>query len=316
VQRVLSDTLWRELRKLASRRTEKQAAVGFVSSDELIKFGRGDVLIVDASDQVIGSGLTSASVLKRALKRGALLYSCPGLHAKLFVFDSVAVIGSSNISVSSSSSLIEIGLLTDDAATVSTGKATIEKLTDFAVEIDQAFIRRAETIPVRRRGWSPGMRSRPMLLAGRAPVTWMVSITPLDEDRFASETDDIRTGETVATKRKSSARKEISWIRWTGRSRFRTLSKEGDSVIQIWKPARGRRPTTVYAHGPILLKQSESRCTRFYIEDPKAGSELTWPEFLRVARKVGLTIGPSLTRAIADDQSDALRALWGRGRSG
>jgi phosphatidylserine/phosphatidylglycerophosphate/cardiolipin synthase-like enzyme len=39
--------------------------------------------------------------LNRLLKRGIELYHCQGLHAKVMLFDNVAVVGSANISQSS-----------------------------------------------------------------------------------------------------------------------------------------------------------------------------------------------------------------------
>ena len=49
-----------------------------------MKFKKSDVLIVDASDETIASGGTSATLLAALLRRGVKLYSVTGLHAKVY----------------------------------------------------------------------------------------------------------------------------------------------------------------------------------------------------------------------------------------
>src|SRR5688572_7885217 len=95
---LLSKSLWPRLRELAKSAHRKHAAIAYVTDDRFVVFGEGDVLITDASDGAITSGQTSATVLKAALKRGAKIVSIPGLHAKLYVFDRYAIIGSANLS--------------------------------------------------------------------------------------------------------------------------------------------------------------------------------------------------------------------------
>jgi hypothetical protein len=313
MQKLVSDTLWKQLRQLGARSTKKVAAVAYVTSDALLKFGREDVLIVDASDQAVKCGETSAPVLKRAVKRGAALYSCPGLHAKVYVFDNrAAVIGSSNVSQSSSSALIEAAVITDQVGVVAMARLFVDRLARESTRITPSFLERISTLPVSPRRRSGRRRMRPTLLGPAPPRTWIINVTELDDERFPEEASAAATGMEAAEKRKTKKRNEVSWIRWAGRSRFRALAREGDSVIQIWKTHRAQKPQSVYPHAPVLLRQEEPTCTRFYIEDSGDGTEMAWPAFQRLTKRIELpgAVGPFSSRAITDDQSDALRALW------
>ena len=97
MNKILCDELWSEIQKRAKSANQKYAAIAYVTDDDKVKFGNGDVLITDASDGAIKSGQTSAEVLKAALKRKATIISIDGLHAKVYIFGSTRLLGSGDI---------------------------------------------------------------------------------------------------------------------------------------------------------------------------------------------------------------------------
>jgi phosphatidylserine/phosphatidylglycerophosphate/cardiolipin synthase-like enzyme len=127
------------------------AAVAYVSSDAIVAFGAGDTLITDATDDAISAGQTRASVLDEAFRRGATLYSCPDLHAKVLVFRGTAVIGSCNLSASSANTLTEAAWVTTGATAVTASRTFITGLISHSHLIDRAFLDRILQIPVRPR---------------------------------------------------------------------------------------------------------------------------------------------------------------------
>lgn len=159
--RLLSENLWTEI-QAASTKVPKMAAVAYVSSDQIIKFGNGDTLITDASDETIAAGQTRARVLEAAFRLGATLYSLPNLHAKIMVLGDTAVIGSANISSNSANGLAEVGWITDQPAEVQEARTLIERLIARSVPIDQAFITRILNIRVRPRPRGPGQPLPPV----------------------------------------------------------------------------------------------------------------------------------------------------------
>src|SRR5687768_9182913 len=111
--RLLSDDLWSEIEARSRRRGNKLAAIAYVSSDSVIRFGDGDTLVVDASDAASRTGQTTARLLRSAYSRGAEVVNLPGLHAKLLVVGGIAVVGSANLSANSRR-LFEAGVLSDE----------------------------------------------------------------------------------------------------------------------------------------------------------------------------------------------------------
>jgi hypothetical protein len=79
--RVISDGIWTKIKKLSWSTQSKFAAIAYVTSDAHLKFGGGDVLVCDASDDAISAGQTSAEILRKAHARGAKIYSSPAVDA-------------------------------------------------------------------------------------------------------------------------------------------------------------------------------------------------------------------------------------------
>lgn len=148
--RLSINALWADIESLAMNAAIKQAAVAYVTDESRIKFGNGDILIVDASDKAIASGQTKAEVIKRAFNRGAKIYSLPNLHAKVMLLDEMAVIGSSNISTFSSQILKEAAIITDSKDIIVSVRNFIHQLKNdtSAQKVDKKFIKRIFSIPV------------------------------------------------------------------------------------------------------------------------------------------------------------------------
>ena len=134
------------------------AAVAYVTRAAEVRFGREDVLVVDASDQAIMSSVTATAVLRAAHRRGAKVFSCPGLHAKVLLLDDVAVVGSANLSAASVNQKIEAALITADHAIVSQVQSLIDRLARRSDKIDEDFLRRIAKIKVLRK--RPGSSRR------------------------------------------------------------------------------------------------------------------------------------------------------------
>jgi len=144
--------LWPELRRRAKVARKRLGAVAYATTDMQVEFGAGDLLVVDATEEAIAGGVTSAALLKRTLDRGARIFSCPGLHSKVMVFDRVAVVGSANLSATSENDKIEAAFMTDYAPAVKAARSFIDTLAKkHSTELNRAIVRRLLAIPVKRR---------------------------------------------------------------------------------------------------------------------------------------------------------------------
>lgn len=313
MHKLLSLDLWPTLRRIAKKARRRSAAVGYVTDGSQIAFGRGDLLITDASNKSIAQGLTSASALAAAWKRGAAIFSIPGLHAKVLLLDHTAVIGSANLSASSAANLVEAALITDDVTTAAAVASLVEQMRLQAQLVDRPFLDRIARIRVSKRPSGP-RRSNKLQFQPAAGRTWLVGVTELDESRYPDEEKTAEEGMKRARRLKHHQSSDVSWLRFTGSGRFRREGQLGDSVIQIWSTRRGKKPSYVYRMAPILRRQIEPTCTRFYVEEDADAekTKLSGAGFRSLATRAGLRgrFGVTSQRPLSAEDATAIHALW------
>lgn len=161
--RLLVDNVWPDVRKLAAGRQRQLAAVAYFTSERSLSFGPGDLLIVDASDEKIKTGATSAEAIARVCARKAAVYSLSGLHAKLFVLGTNVIVGSANLT-ENSERLREAALVSDSPALRAEAINWIEQLKKRAILVDRRFLKGILALQVIRSPWTAGSRSKLSLL--------------------------------------------------------------------------------------------------------------------------------------------------------
>lgn len=308
------DNLWQTIKKLAKKPGQRRAAVAYVTSDEHVKFRKGDVLVTDASDHAIASGQTDAKLLDEASQRDAKLFSIPGLHCKVLVLGGTAIIGSANLSATSETR-VEAAWVSDHPTAVSMASSLVESLIEQAEEIDPEFLERIKAIEVLKKPWTGGgIHKKPKVRLHR-PRIWIIGVYELTRE-FPSEATALKEGQEIAEKLRTNEGSEVGWLRWDRKSRFATEAQRGDNVIQIWRTNKNERPSFVYRQVPILHRQAEPTCTRFYIEwfPDLEQTALTWHAFQKLTKKIELPgrVGPNSGRLIGQGYADALDALWNK----
>ncbi|MEX1098014.1 MAG: phospholipase D-like domain-containing protein [Planctomycetales bacterium] len=314
MQTFHSDSLWTEIERLAKGSRYKMAAVAFTTNDSIVSLGAGDLLVVDATDAAIRTGQTDRLALKRAFRRGADLYSCPGLHAKVMLFDDVAVVGSANLSQASRSKLIEAGIITDEPTAVATARRFIEQLAEQSESIDKAFLDRIGRIEVRPPVRGIVSKRKPRLkLNEDEPQLWLAGLHRINYD---DETQaQLSRWDEEATEAISDPEVEFESIQIGGHSRMRSDAKRGDLVIQIWREDRtAKQVDAVYRHVPIrLIRQNESH-TWLFVEKRQDADETTksWGDFRRHLRKIGFPrkVGPNSIQPVSPKLAADLLSLW------
>lgn len=309
---LLSAGLWNRLRTLAKSAKKRYAAIAYVTDDTKIAFGKGDVLIIDASDEAIRSGQTSAAVLKAAWKRKAQIVSVTRLHAKVYIFDKYAVIGSANLS-KESERRTEAALVTDQPTIVSAARVLIDRLKDEGEAVDGEFIARICKLPVTSRpNPIPGQKAKAK--DDPVPRSWLVGLKPVEEKE--EENVFVEEGMGEAEKQVSQDDSSVSWIRFRGNSRFRREAQAGDVVVCIWTASGKGNPDAVYHHAPILLRKDDeiNDVTWFYVEEYPDADEttLTWKQFKKLNVQIGAPFKVSqwASRELPRHISDAMHDLW------
>lgn len=94
--RVVTENVWPHIRNCARKNKNRYVAVAYLgmNAGKYLPLGSGDVLVVDASKSSIRSGNTNPLELDRYLSKGTHVYSYDNLHAKVFVFGNLALVGS------------------------------------------------------------------------------------------------------------------------------------------------------------------------------------------------------------------------------
>jgi hypothetical protein len=186
---VSHDQVWNQISRLAASSHRKMAAVAYVSSDLVVKFSRNDLLVTDASDEIVAAGLTSGRVIQRAKERGARIVSVARLHAKAMLFDSTLVLGSANLSVNSQRSLIEAAIVTDSREYVTGAKKLIKRLAEEGVVLDDARVAHLLDIDVKR----PRSSARTRQL-GEPHIVFFKQVLPGDVKKYERESSQSGTG--------------------------------------------------------------------------------------------------------------------------
>jgi hypothetical protein len=262
----LTTTLWKVIASESKKAKTKMAAIAYVTRDLPLSLGKGDLLIVDASDGAIGSGETSAAVLRKLHKRGVGLFSYTGLHAKTIVLDRAAFISSGNLSDSSLNRLLEAGAWTDQPNVVSKAISFIEDLADSdqSVQIDKKFLEHISGVPVARHPYPHGgKRKHNIASEKREPKAWLVGVHSVDDPEDPAEVKRVQKGEKKTGVDLSNTR---SGIGWTACPHSDGLAKcrKNDFVVYIWRDTVNSAPSHVYRPARILLNQPEPNCTGFF----------------------------------------------------
>jgi hypothetical protein len=250
------------------------------------------------------------------IKRGVSLYNCVGLHAKVLLLDDVALISSGNMSSSSNNRLVEACVITDQGTTVAGVASFIEQLLPQSKELKSNHIATLCKIKVVRRGGRGtrgSKKQRRPKVARLGSRTWLVGVRELAKDPAPAEQRLIeRALKTLRAKMKDPD-EEVAWVRWTGRSFFVRECREGDSLIQIWRSSKAKRPRTVFRAASVLRKQKTNKWTRFYLRE-RAGplAQTSWSTFKHLLRELGYArrVGPATACLLEPDLADAINRRW------
>jgi hypothetical protein len=306
MEKIITNKVWTQIIRLLDKRENKFAAIAYVSKGSPLSFGDGDVLVCDASDHAIKTGETAAVTLKRFLNNGAELYSYQNLHAKILISGDSVVIGSANLSTSSENYLLEVSLITTRSQIRSQVSAFIHNLIKVSARIDDDFIRHIISLPVKR-GFRPfnARKSAKAEVGEIGNRYWVVNTHPLKSYPDYEE-EYVEKGEEESREALKNPDAEVSWIRSTGKGRFRRLAKPGDTIIEITKY---KRKAVVSAPRPILVRQQYRKWTRFYLGE--SNRNISWTLFEDKLRKIGLIkIKKTSTRELNQRDIMLMDSIW------
>lgn len=270
--RLLTEGIWKTL-TAAAKRARKPAYVA------VAYFGRGaskrlplppnSRLVVDASKHAVGCGQTCPADLKYLQRRGVVIYSAENLHAKVYVFDSTAFIGSANVSDRSAGTLTEAMVQTTNRKLVGDARAFARTL--WRNELTPGAIDRLVRLyrPPRMQGNLPQSQihsSESRKVSDNLPRLFLTHLvrgdTPTGSE--AAEAEGLRD---ARRQRKHGRTYVLQHFNWSGDAPFR----KGDKIIQVVNEGGGSR--LIDAPGDVLntrtWKKQNRSVTFVYLELPR-----------------------------------------------
>lgn len=316
MHRLLGTNLWPEVKKLTKRSQRVDAAIAYFTSDKYLRLKSGSTLIVDATENAIKSGATSARLLWK-LRKKVQLYSLVNLHAKLIIADDHAVVGSANASDTSATQLHEAALLTNSPDTISQARSLLFQFKRRAEPLNDSKLKKLLQIKVVRRGRAGRSNIVRRKFEANGSRAWLVSPDDVDDDAYAHEQKAIDEAECLI--KKTHPNVDPSWIRYTNSSRLSQQMQCGDSLVIISRRSSSGAPYEVTPPTSILYHQKFRGWTRIYYDTEKSAplEPIVWKAFGKLAKLAGVRrkVTRNSNRILSTEELLELSRLWPRKQS-
>ena len=272
---LLTHDVWKTITRLTRRSSRADVAVAWCSGQvkTLLPLKSGSLLVTDLGEDAVKARQAKPGQLIPFVRNDVAVHSMPGLHAKVFVFDDAAIIGSTNVSKNSERYLVEAAILvTGDRPLVADARDFVRSLAGNRVGIDELKrlqrLWKSSKMAIGRgqRRANPTARIRGI---PREPV-WVVPLTTK-----GGWTKNIhqahRKAEPVARRQMQDRRGHLSNFLWEG-NEFGDGPACGEQLLQVVEEARG---TFVEAPGRVthvqrLPLQGHQRQFLVYVEEPRS----------------------------------------------
>ena len=261
----IAKNIWREITRSAKgAKKPSWVAVAYFAqgASRLLPLTRNSRLVVDASEGAVSSGQTCPFDLDKLMKRGVSIYSVPNLHAKVYVFDEIAYVGSANASNRSATHLIECVIRSLESGVIKNAKRFIQSLL-----IDELTPKRIEQLKrIYKQPRVPGIKGshRKKISSHVRPEIPKLFIAQLSNCELSKkEEKQYDQGFRSAKKlQKYPKRFELDGFRVSGRCSY----LRGNQVIQVLEGKSGQK--MVYPPGYVRLIRRYPKKSFVYLEIP------------------------------------------------
>ena len=239
-----------------------------IGATELLALRAGSVLVLKFDREAIGSGQVDPREVVRAIQNDVQVHHCSNLHAKVYVFDKTAVVGSANVSHNSERQLLEACVETTDRKVVESAKRFVRGLLGDRVGFEFA----REMIPYYRPPIRPrtgGTRSRSKKRIPTQSGMWLFSLVegPWQDVDYEQE----KKGWAAAKKAIENPRAfEVNDFRYSA-GKTLSLLRVGQRIVQCTKTDIGKvfvsPPSRIISIRPYRAKKQKRAIV--YLETPR-----------------------------------------------
>lgn len=230
---LLTDNIWPRLSTLA-RRHRGIVAVPYFGrkGSKLLPLRRRSVLVVDCSESCVRGGRVDPNQLLTLHDKGVEIHCLPGLHAKVYVFGSRAVVGSANVSSASEKDLVEAGVETSDRRTVRACRSFVLSLCRYRMTRDALRKLVAIYEPPRVGSRRRAPLKRPLIVR---PKMWAVPLDPMPYDQ--DEKAHAAVARSQAIQLADTDNQSLDDFTWIGKA-FLTRLRRGELVVMCTRVGR------------------------------------------------------------------------------
>ena len=193
--------------------------------------------VVNMSLRSVRAGSTDPREVKKYLRKGVEVYSRSSLHAKFFVIDRTAIVGSANVSQHAKNHLDEAAIITNDPATVLRARATFERLCTEPVRKDYLERCIREYRPPQHDGQLPAnSKRRPRAVQSKL---WLISGLRYTEVPENEKPSAERATKRMERKTLDFERSEVNYLHYPTLVKFFANLREGDWALHCLSDSRG-----------------------------------------------------------------------------
>lgn len=138
--------IWDRITKLAATTSQAWVAVPYIGKGaaKMLPLQAGSILVTRFERSAIRAGQICPNDVIELIERGVIVFNQPSLHAKIYIFGKLVILGSSNASHTSRDRLVEACIETDDVMVVKEASALVMDMTHDEVDLASAQAMRKE----------------------------------------------------------------------------------------------------------------------------------------------------------------------------
>lgn len=287
--------------------------VAYVTQAQKSLFRSGDRLVCDASTKAVSCGETDPVFLLGLLKAGVEIFSCEALHAKCAVFDDFVLLGSANMSESSSNRLVELSVLQKDSSLATAVHAFIDGVVRTAKRLSAKDLKKLQTVWCTKQGpWQGTLGKRKAKGTRKWQANHVVTVTlntkpsrRLTEDEIAAS--ERKAGEIVKEESCPMRGRVLDWYH-TSEAWGSNKPKAGDSIIEIeYESHKQNARAKVYGPGTVVMVDKKRKTHIVHYITPDRG--IAYGKF-----RSKFKCGKSMNRyCISDDDFESMAKFIRRG---
>lgn len=298
---IITDKVWDHIRKKSNGNKNRYVAVAYLGTDasKYLRLESGDTLVIDASEDSVKSGSTNPFEIERFLEMGVDVYSYDNLHAKVYVFGNIALVGSANASTNSANNLKECMVEFKNPGAVATARGFVRSV---AIEpLGPEYIEYLKTL------YKPNPKSKNKIGKGKAKNNqnslWIQKLHEYDYTDSEQKAHDIGK-EKVIDSIVDTDRYQIDSIRYKNNETLIKNSMIGDFIIRVYE-GNAYPPARILGYE----KSENDDSTIILLEEPVEPKLIKDSRFIKMLQDLGYKL--IYKQFKSPEKKNAVLGLWG-----